>query len=92
MREYRNIGYIVEIYDPGSIRDVVAYFETSSPIVMNRGELIHQGFFKAASTKGLLRIVNIEHIIWEAEDRLVQKTCVMTEEADDTEEARFSKF
>jgi len=92
MRKFKEIEYLVEIYYPGSIQDVVAYYQTKYPITMRKGELINQASFEAASSKKLLRIINIEHIIWEVEGKVRQKACIMTEEVDDTEEARFTKL
>jgi len=90
MRELKDVEYMVEIYYPGSIDDIVEYFQTSTPITMRSGELINQGFFENTRSKKLLRIVNIEHIIWEAEGKVKQKACIMTEEVDDTKESRFN--
>jgi hypothetical protein len=84
--------YILEIYEPNSMEQVWKYFEASSPFLgINSGDLLNPfGWEGSHSPVKILRIVNLEHMIWETETEVKHKLLVYTEEVDGSEEIKFS--
>jgi len=83
--------YMLEIYNPGSFRDVWVYFESDTPFqAISKGDIIHPGMFPDASAQTMLRVTSIEHIIWALENKQAKhKICVYTEDIEDDAKARF---
>ncbi len=86
-----NSKYILEIYLPGSVGDVMFTVESESPFMtITAGDLLNPSVWETAyedqGTK-LLRIVRLEHIIWDIRGPN-HKICVFTEAVDNTKEAR----
>jgi hypothetical protein len=85
------------MYGPGDPRTPLIHFmPDDATFAFNKGDLIHPGWFADLVTKGtVLRIVNIEHIIWAAEpgkpEGMRHKLCIFTEEVADTAEMRLRK-
>ena len=67
---YENVQYHLEIYEPGSCDDVWVYFKTSKPLFsISRGDIINPGMWPhSQAPMKVLRVVAVEHIIWEIED------------------------
>ncbi|MCU0678460.1 MAG: hypothetical protein MUF19_02650 [Candidatus Pacebacteria bacterium] len=77
--------YILEIYFPNSTTDVLVEFESLSPFIsMSKGDLLNPAFFSnyTRNPENILRIVNVEHIIWkhEGDEFVSQKTLIFTRE------------
>ena len=82
--------YGLEIYEPGSADDVVAYFESDNPFgAITKGDLINPLATEGEKVKRVLRVVGVEHIIWEVEAEGVKyKTCIFTAAEENNREAR----
>jgi len=82
--------YMLEIYEPGSVEDLWVHFKTSSPFMaINVGDLINPGIWEGSqSPMKILRVVNLEHIIWEINSVVKHKLMVFTEEIEGSAKAR----
>jgi hypothetical protein len=82
--------YMLEIYEPGSFDDVWVYFESTSPFgFMSAGDIINPGLWEGSkSPMFVLKVVSLEHILWEAEGQTKHKICVFTREVEGTRELR----
>lgn len=87
------MSYILELYSPGSGYDVCVSYETSTPfLTIQAGDIINPRVWEGVGTPGnVLRVVNIEHVIWEGDGRIKHKLCIFTEEVKDTEQVRFDR-
>ena len=85
--------YMLEIYEPGSVENVWVYFKTSSPFgAISIGDLINPNLWEGSqSPMRILRVVNVEHIIWEVNSTVKHKVMVFTEEIEGSEEARLGR-
>lgn len=85
--------YILEIYEPGSTRDVCITFNSSNPfIAINTGDIINPATWpNAESTANVLRVVSVEHLLWEIKGDIKQKILIFTEGIPNTEESRKAK-
>lgn len=83
--------YALEIYQPGSIQDVLVVFESDTPFLsISAGDLLNQRAWPDGGHEGkILRVVGLEHFIWEVGGMTKHKVGVITEVVDDTHEARF---
>lgn len=77
--------YTIEIYEPNNTSDVLVSFDASSPFIsINKGDILNPSFFAGydKNPKKVLRVTNIEHIIWQHEKSLepTQKILVFTKE------------
>jgi hypothetical protein len=81
--------YSIEIYEPGSRETVAGFFESNDPLpVISVGDLIRPDFFDPPSdTQSTLRVVAVEHVIWEADGMVKHKAMIRTE-AEETPEPR----
>jgi len=84
--------FSLEVYYPGSMEHAWVYFKSSTPFMpINVGEIVNPGIWEdSQSPMKVLRVVNVEHIIWETSNRIKQKVMVFTEEVEGTEELRIS--
>jgi len=82
--------YILEIYMPGSARDVWVHFASSKPFMpICKGDILNPGLWEGSqSPMKVVRVINIEHIIIEKEEGFGHKILVFTEEVEGTEELR----
>jgi hypothetical protein len=82
--------YHLEIYAPGSARDVWISFEADSPFMaMSAGDIVNPGLWEGSeSPMKVLRVVTVEHLVWLAGGTPKQKVMVFTEEAEGTDELR----
>jgi hypothetical protein len=85
--------YIVEVYEPGSADRVWVYFTSSAPFLpINAGDLLNPGLWPGSqSPMKILRVVNLEHIIWETDSHVKHKLLVFTEEIEGTTEVRLTR-
>lgn len=84
-------NYILEIYSSGSIEDTEAVIESDTPFMaMNVGDILNSRMWETGSGDGkLLKVVKLEHFIWQNGEKAMHKIGVMTESVEDTEEVRF---
>lgn len=85
--------YALEIYEPDSVDDLVVSWEAEQPFpTFTRGDLINQGFLITGGgpSSPLLRVLNVEHIIWSHQGGIKHKLCVYTTEAESNEETRLA--
>lgn len=84
--------YHLEIYEPtepgDDKRQVLVNFQSRQPFLsINVGDFINQSLFipNGASWTERLRVVEVEHIIWNLDDEIRHKIMVYTEsEAEDS--------
>lgn len=83
--------YELEIYEPNSKLDTLQNFISNSPFMpVSKGEILNPAFFSGYSNNPgkILRVTQVEHIIFEAHSDVVQKILVFTEEIDNKPESR----
>lgn len=80
----------LEIYEPGSADDVWVTFTADAPFMsISVGDIVNPGLWaNSESPMKVLRVVNVEHIIWEHEGIAKHKLCVFTDEVEGTRELR----
>ncbi len=85
--------YILEVYQPGSADDVWITFSSFTPFMpINRGDILNPGVWpESSSPMKVLRVINVEHIIWEAKEQIKHKVLIFTEEVDGTRELGVKK-
>lgn len=86
-----DVRYHVEVYEPGSADDLWVYFKTTKPLFsIHKGDIINPGMWpNSKAPMKVLRVVAVEHIIWEIENsHIAHKLCVFTEEVEGTRELR----
>lgn len=90
MMEYLDVNYMLEIYPPNNNLDPVALLQAKAPFgSISIGDLINPRDLSQEYFGKLLRVINIEHFIWQIEDSHIgHKIMVFTEAVDDTEETR----
>lgn len=61
------LRYYLEIYEPGSWRDVWMAFDASTPFMAFRvGDIVNPGIWPGSrSPMKVLRVTRVEHIIWD---------------------------
>jgi hypothetical protein len=76
--------YMLEIFQPNSSKDLWVSFESSTPFLeIHVGDLINPHVWPGSkSPQKILRVLNIEHIIWENKGKVKHKICVYSEEVD----------
>lgn len=79
--------YILEIYSPRSVDDVWVTFESSTPFMqISVGDSVNPGLWPSSqSPMRILRVIQVEHIIWESENKVKHKVLVFTEEVESSE-------
>ncbi len=85
--------YELEISESRSPHEVLAVFHSSAPFVpFHAGDLINTGTFYASSGTGeILRVLGVEHILWETDETtLTHKLCVFTEAVENTAALRMT--
>jgi len=86
------IKYILEIYEPDSVKDLWVDFEASEPFLsINKGDILNPGIWPdSQSPMKVLKVVNVEHLIFESktDNCIVHKLMVFTKEVEGTKELR----
>jgi hypothetical protein len=81
--------YCLEIYEPGSADDVLQQIEADIPFAsVSAGDLLRP---LNAPGSPLLRIVHVEHIVWETDGKARHKICLFTEDAPDARQTRLDR-
>lgn len=80
--------YTYEIYIPGSTDDVWVVFYSDTPFIpLHRGDLLNPGLWEGSqSPMKILRVLNVEHLLWESDSIVKQKVMIYSEEVDVEEE------
>ncbi len=86
----KSIEYKLEVYAPGSVRDVRVTFEASSPFMpLGVGDILNPTTWPGTqSPMKVLRVTQVEHIIWENDGQIWHKVMVYSDEIDNIEAAR----
>ena len=89
----KNVQYFLEINEPGSVEDVLIDFEATDPFLqIHKGDLINAQVYENELVPrkylGLLRVVNVEHAIWEVTTHIVDKVIVYTEAVENTPQVK----
>ena len=74
--------YIVEIYMPMSIETVWVTFSSATPFMnINAGDVVNPGLWPdSRSPQRVLRVILVEHALWEINNVTKHKLMVYTEE------------
>jgi hypothetical protein len=90
MANIKKTEFLLEIYEPGSVRDVWMYFASPVPLMsINKGDILNPGLWpNSKSPQKVLRVRTVEHIIWQTENTLKQKVMIFTNEITGTEDTR----
>ena len=84
--------FMLEIYEHDSFNDVDRTFERNEPFhPIACGDLIHLVADPGGTPEFFGRVVNIEHILWEASGELRHKVCVFTTAAEDPSATRLAR-
>lgn len=86
----KTIEYILEIYKPNSVKDVWITFNSPNPFMaISVGDIINPGVWPGSeSPKTVLRVLNVEHIIYELNDAVKHKMLIFTNEVAGTQDLR----
>ncbi|NIM05163.1 MAG: hypothetical protein GTN65_06005, partial [Armatimonadetes bacterium] len=86
----KSVEYDLEIYEPGSADDLWVAFSSDRPFAsINKGDIVNPGMWPdSKSPMKVLRVVNVEHGIWETDKGITHKLMVFTEEVEGTRELR----
>ncbi|MGA2516891.1 MAG: hypothetical protein ABSG44_10090 [Thermodesulfobacteriota bacterium] len=78
----KQIEYILEIFRPESVDDVWVTFNSSSPFMpISVGDIINPRLWPGSEPpQKVLRVLNVEHIIWELNDTVKHKMLIFTDE------------
>ena len=84
--------YSLEIFTPDSFDDVWTVFTSPTPFMtISVDDIINPSIWQdSQSPMKVLRVVGIEHIIWEVEGNAKHKIDIYTTEVEGTREARRS--
>ena len=83
-------SYILEIYRPGSRKEVWNTFSSSAPFrTLKVGDMMHlHDGHGSRPGNTLARVAAVEHVIWATEETLFQKAMVFTEAAESEAEGK----
>ena len=83
--------YMLEIYRPNNADDVWVVFESDTPFMaMSKGDILNPGIWDDShAPMKVLKIVNVEHAIWDVTG-LKHKIMIYTEEVEGTRELRLN--
>jgi len=86
----KKIEYTLEIYRPKSVDDVWTTFNSPGPFMaISVGDIINPGSWPGSeSPQKALRVLNVEHIIWELNDTVKHKMLIFTVEVAGTRDLR----
>lgn len=76
--------YHLEVYMPGSFKDLWVTFSSPTPFMaISTGDIINPSIWEGSqSPMKVLRVINVEHIIWEIDGNAKHKICVYSEDVD----------
>lgn len=86
--------YKIEIFGPGNTTDLLMYYKSSSPFMsIHSGDIINPVAWgiKGFSSKYVLQVKGVEHILWESKNEIEHKICLFTEKIENTAEIRLNK-
>ncbi len=85
--------YELEISESRSPHEVLAVFHSSAPFVpFHAGDLINTGTLYSSGIGEVLRVLVVEHILWETDETtLTHKLCVYTEAVENTPGLRMTR-
>ncbi|MBN8452251.1 hypothetical protein [Accumulibacter sp.] len=70
--------FILEIYEPGDDRTLVASLDSDAPLVVSAGEVLHTGPLTGANNR-VLTVTRIEHTFWQSQEGVVHQRRLFTE-------------
>ena len=73
--------YVLEIYEPQSVRDVWVSFESDQPFGhLNVGDILSNSMLPDAKASETIFVAKLEHIFWQSpeQDRVAHKIMVFT--------------
>ncbi len=88
-----NKRYGLEVYGPGGTDTPWVSFDSDTPFpAIARGDIVNPGVWEGSqSPMKVLRVVQVEHVVWEAAGVAKQKLLVFTEEVEGTRELRLGQ-
>ncbi len=83
-------NFDIEIYEPNTTSDVLFTAESDQPFSsISKGDLINPRLFPNFDYNGqILKVRNIEHMVWETAGVVKHKICIFTEPVEDSPETR----
>ncbi len=80
----KTIKYVLEIYEPLSVDDIWVRFESPNPFMaIHPGDVINPGLWEGSEApQKVLRVLNVEHSIFEIGERITHQVMVFTEKVD----------
>lgn len=80
----KTVRYVLEIYEPMRVDELWMRFESPSPFMaIQAGQVINPGLWPGSKApQKMLRVLHVEHTIFEIENRITHQTMVFTEEID----------
>ena len=86
----KKIEYILEIYRPKTVDDLWIVFNSPSPFMaISAGDIINPGVWPGSeSPSKVLRVLNVEHIIYELKETVKHKVLIFTDEVAGTRDLR----
>lgn len=85
--------YMLEIYEPGSTDDVLAIYEADTPFgCIGEGDLMQPLGSGIEDPKRVLKVVTVEHLIWEIDGQPKHKTLIFTEALANKAENRLNRM
>ncbi len=83
--KFKSIRYRLEIYEPGSSRDILKHFESTGPFqAITVGDLIGSQIWDDATTQGnILEVTRVQHLVWEDDNSCSHQLMVFTKEVPD---------
>jgi hypothetical protein len=89
--------YTLDIYEPRSSSKVWLKFTSQNPFMpINVGDLLNPSIWPETGERlleviRLLRVTNLEHIVWTSDGQARHTILVYTEQVEDTEETRLNR-
>jgi hypothetical protein len=83
-------AYLLEIYEPGNTHDILITLESDQPFMaIHEGSLLNPRVWEGLGNQGgLLRVVSLEHFIWETGGKVRHKIGLITEVVPDNSGSR----
>ncbi len=78
----KQVKYILEIYEPGNVLDVMKTIESASPIQIAAGDFIAAGAWEGFRVSDRFQVVVVDHGIWELEGVVIHKIMAYTKRID----------
>ncbi len=89
--------YALHIFEPQNTEQVWMRFSSPTPFLnINVGDLINPSIWPETGVHlleiiNMLRVINVEHIVWETEGQIRHTMLIYTEQVEESEEIRLNR-